>query len=99
MGKNIQPNGKQEPGVFMPVIDRNSCEGKGDCVPACPYNVFVLDVLPKDERAKLNFKGKLKGFAHGWKQAFTPNVAACRACGYCVAACPEHAIKLQRTPK
>jgi 4Fe-4S ferredoxin len=40
--------------------------------------------------------GQLKGFAHGWKQALTPNAAACEACAKCVEACPESAITLVR---
>jgi 4Fe-4S ferredoxin len=87
---------KQAPGAFAPVIDRNRCEGKGDCA-VCPRNVFVLGVLPASERDGLSFIGKMKGFAHGWKQAFMPNVGACEACALCVAACPEDAIRLQRT--
>ena len=31
---------KQEPGVFAPVIDRASCEGKADCVVVCPCDCF-----------------------------------------------------------
>ena len=88
---------KQAPGTFAPVIDRNRCEGKGDCVKVCPNNVFALGVLPKSERGSLSLKGKVKAFAHGWKQAFLPNRAGCEACGLCVAACPEDAIKLLRT--
>jgi ferredoxin len=33
---------------------------------------------------------------HGLKIAYTPNVDACRSCGLCVAACPEHAITLAK---
>lgn len=88
---------KQEPGAFAPVIDRNRCEGKGDCVAVCPKNVFILGVLPASERGSLSFIGKVKGFTHGWKQAFTPNLGSCEACASCVAACPEEAITLTRT--
>jgi ferredoxin len=34
--------------------------------------------------------------APGMKAACTPDANACRACGLCVQACPEHAIKLAR---
>lgn len=87
---------RQAPGAFEPRIDRNRCEGKGDCLAVCPFDVFTLGVLPKDERQGLSLVGRVKGFAHGWKQAFTPNADACRACGHCVSACPEHAITLVR---
>lgn len=32
--------------------------------------------------------------ASGMKVACTPDADACRACGLCVQACPEHAIEL-----
>jgi 4Fe-4S ferredoxin len=93
---SIDANCKQEPGAFMPVIDRNRCEGKAQCVTVCPYNVFVVDVLGKELRTGLTLRGKIKGFAHGWRQALTANADACHACGLCVAACPEQAISLAR---
>ena len=104
-GRFDQPQGKQavdqqdtqcnqEPGVFRPVIDRNRCEGKADCLAVCPYQVFTVGTLPVDQRAGLGFLGRIKGRAHGWQQAFTPNAEACHACGLCVKACPESAIIL-----
>lgn len=80
----------------MPVIDRNRCEGKAACVAVCPTRVFVIGVLPREQRRGLSLRGRLKGFGHGWKQAFTPNAPACEACGKCVEACPEQAIALAR---
>jgi NAD-dependent dihydropyrimidine dehydrogenase PreA subunit len=97
MTATIQPNEcRQDPGVFIPVIDRNKCEGKADCVPACPYDIFKVDTLPSDLRAGLTFIGRLKGTAHGWQQALLVHPEQCRACGLCVKACPEHAITLKR---
>ena len=87
---------KQPPGLIMPVIDRNRCEGKAQCVDVCPYHVFALAVLPKTERTGLTLRGKLKGVVHGWRQAQLVNAAACHACGLCVSACPEKAITLAR---
>ncbi|MBU6259160.1 MAG: ferredoxin family protein [Burkholderiales bacterium] len=93
----IDPNAcKAEPGALRPVIDRNRCEGKAGCVAVCPYGIFAIGTLPADQRAGLNWKGRLKGFAHGWQQALLLDVDACRACALCVAACPEHAIRLER---
>lgn len=88
---------RQPPGAFQPHIDRNRCEGKGDCLAACPYDVFTIGTLAPPDRQGLSLKGRIKGWAHGWQQAFTPNADACRACGHCVSACPEHAITLVRT--
>lgn len=87
---------KQEAGVFMPIVNREKCEGKAECVAVCPYNVFEMGILPSQERAALSFVGRLKGTAHGWNQAFPIHVEACRACAECVASCPEKAITLRR---
>jgi NAD-dependent dihydropyrimidine dehydrogenase PreA subunit len=80
---------KQKPGAFRPVIDRNACEGKADCVRVCPVNVFAIDTLPPEQRSGLSFKGRVKGFAHRWKQAVLINPNNCEACGLCIQACPE----------
>jgi len=87
---------KQAPGMFMPVIDRNRCEGKEDCVKVCPYDVFTIGKVEPEQRKGLSLRGKLKGYAHRWQQAFATNADACHACGLCVAACPEKAITLSR---
>jgi len=87
---------KQEPGVFMPIVNREKCEGKAECVAVCPYNVFEMGIVSPQERATLSFVGRLKGTAHGWKQAFPVHAEACRACAECVGSCPEKAITLKR---
>ena len=87
---------EQPPGLMRPVIDRNRCEGRGDCVAVCPHEVFAIGQLPVDDRSALTWIGSLKGFAHGWRQAFTPNADRCSACAQCVSACPERAITLVR---
>lgn len=89
----------KEQGLLAPVIDRNRCEGKEDCVQVCPYGVFSMGVLPPEQRTQLSFTGKLKGFFHGYKQAFAVRADQCHACGLCVTACPEKAIKLARPSK
>ena len=83
-------------GVVAPVIDRTRCEGKEDCVDVCPYDVFEVRVLTKDERGVLPFFTRVKAFAHGNRQAFAVRGDACHSCGLCVEACPEHAIRLVR---
>lgn len=88
---------KQEAGVYRPVIDRNRCEGKADCVRVCPVSVFEVATLPKDQRSGLSVLGNLKGFVHKWQQALLINPDACEACGLCVTACPENAITLARS--
>ncbi len=87
---------KHEAGVLRPVIDRNRCEGKGDCERVCPEAVFTIGKLPAGLRVGLSLMGKIKGFAHQWQQALLIDVEACRACGLCVTACPGAAITLRR---
>jgi NAD-dependent dihydropyrimidine dehydrogenase PreA subunit len=86
---------KHEAGVFAPVVDRFRCEGKADCVAVCPYDVFEVSRITDEDFRALPVLGKLKSLAHGRKTAYTPNADACRACGKCVKACPEKAIKLR----
>lgn len=86
----------QPAGTVVPVIDRNRCEGKAACAAVCPTRVFVIGVLPQESRGGLSLRGRLKGFAHGWKQALIAAPDACEACGRCVTACPEKAITLTR---
>lgn len=85
-------------GQFVPVVDRARCEGKAVCVDVCPLHVFEVGRIGDADFAALGFLGKLKSLAHGRKTALTPNASACQACGKCVEACPEDAIKLARAP-
>ena len=87
---------KQAPGVYRPVVDRNKCEGKRDCVAACPYDVFEVRTIDDGDFAALSFLSKLKSRVHGKVTAYTPKAPDCRACGLCVSACPEKAIRLER---
>lgn len=87
---------RQEPGAFVPIIDRNKCEGKGPCIDACPFSVFEMGSISKQERASLSLVGKVKAFMHGGKQAFAVAADRCAACGLCVRICPEKAITLVR---
>lgn len=91
-------NCKYPAGIMVPVVDRNRCEGKAQCVKVCPTNVFAVGTLPHSERRNLKLSGRIKGFVHRWQQALLINPSACEGCGKCVAACPEQAITLTRTP-
>jgi len=81
--------------IVVPVIDRNRCEAKEDCVRVCPYDVFEVRPLGLAEKATLNLSGRIKAFFHGNRQAFVVQPDECHACRLCVAACPEQAITLR----
>lgn len=87
---------RQPPGLFKPDIDLGRCEGKGDCLRVCPQDVFALLPIEPVDKAKLSALQKLKLFVHGGKVAYALSADRCRACGSCVTACPEKAIKLGR---
>ena len=85
---------KGEPGRVAPVVDRNRCEAKEDCVRVCPYDVFEIRDLTREDRASLSLLGKLKAWAHGNRQAYVVRGADCHACQLCIDACPEKALRL-----
>jgi NAD-dependent dihydropyrimidine dehydrogenase PreA subunit len=87
---------KAAPGTWGPVVDRQRCEGKSDCVQVCPYDVFEVGPIADEEYRALPFFARIKLKVHGMRTAHTPRLAACQACGLCVVACPERAIKLVR---
>ena len=89
---------KQDAGIFAPVIDRTRCEAKEDCVEACPYNVFEVHKLGDEDKRELPLIARVKAWVHGNRQAFAVRADQCHACGLCVIACPERAIKLMRVP-
>ena len=70
---------KQAPGAFVPVIDRNRCEGKADCVRVCPVGVFAVDFIPAgtpiwalDERFdKVFTEEEVAGFPKNIQDYFT----------------------------
>jgi len=88
----MEPDCKGTP--LRPVIDRARCEGKADCVRVCPYDVFVVRRIDDADYAALGALARFKSLVHGRKTAYTPNEAACQACGLCVRECPEQAIRL-----
>ena len=93
----MNENCAEEAGRLVPVIDRNRCEAKEDCVRVCPYDVFEIRVLTSSDKGGMSWMGRLKARVHGNEQAFTVKPEACHACKLCVAACPENAIRLVPT--
>lgn len=87
-----------KPGKVAPVVDRNRCEAKEDCLRLWPYDVFEIRSLSAADRESLSLLGKLKAWAHGNKQAFVVRPEACHACQLCVEACPEDALTLAANP-
>jgi NAD-dependent dihydropyrimidine dehydrogenase PreA subunit len=75
---------RPDAGDLAPVVDRSRCEGKADC----------LRVATPVERKSLGLLAGLKSLAHGHKKAFVLHADQCHACGLCVEACPETAIRL-----
>ncbi len=82
-------------GTWVPAVDHAKCEGKQDCVTVCPNDVFEVRRMDDDDFAALRPLTRLKVLAHRRRTAYTPHADACRACGLCVVACPEHAITLR----
>ena len=93
------PACRSSPGEFTPTVDRSRCEGKAECVEVCPVGVFELRRIDDADFAQLGVLAKLKSVAHGRKTAYTPKASLCQACGKCVEACPEKAIKLSRVSR
>ena len=85
---------RAEPGRVVPVINRNRCEGKHDCVDVCPFKVFEVRRIDDADYAALTVIGKIKSSLHNRQSSYTPRSADCRSCGLCVVACPEQAIRL-----
>jgi len=89
-------NCRQPAGVVAPVIHAGRCEGKGNCVRVCPYDVFEIRALTREEDRRLPLFARLRIAFHGGRQGFVVRPDACHACGLCVSACPENAIRLER---
>ncbi len=86
----------QPAGRYIPLINRNRCEGKEDCLTACPCDVFEMQTLTEADKAAMPFFSRFKARIHGNRQAFAARASDCQACGLCITACPEQAITLRR---
>ncbi len=86
--------GNRKAGVVVPVIERDRCEGKAECVAVCPFDVFEVRKLDAADRRALSLVGKLKALAHGNRQAYVVKPQDCHACQDCISVCPEGAIDL-----
>jgi 4Fe-4S ferredoxin len=86
---------REASGKVAPFVDRDRCEGKAECARVCPYGVFEIRPLAPQDRATLSLRGKIKAWAHGWKQAHAINPGECHACRLCVEHCPEQALELR----
>lgn len=91
---NKEKNCNNDAGKVAPIINRERCEGKAACFNVCPFDVFEIAKISKEERNKLSLRGKLKAWVHGGKQAFVVKPDQCHGCNLCVNACPEQAITL-----
>ncbi|MCE9597576.1 MAG: 4Fe-4S dicluster domain-containing protein [Spirochaetia bacterium] len=81
-------------GRVQPIVNLSKCAGKRDCFEVCPYGVFEMREMNQEERSNLDWVGKIKTIVHGSERAFVVNSDQCHACGLCVVACPEKAVKL-----
>jgi len=96
MKQLTKDNCKEEAGQLIPVIDFNKCEAKGPCIEVCPYDVFEMKSISNEDFKQLSFIGKLKTKVHGKDKAYVAKSDSCHACGLCITACPEKAIKLKK---
>jgi len=67
--------------VDLPVVDPEKCTACGDCVEACPLDLFAL--MPADHRLIVQCRNLLSG-----ESATAVCSVACNACGRCAADAP-----------
>ena len=95
MGTRVDPEVCEQTSTrLVPAVDPLRCEGKATCAEICPTDVFELRKLGEAERRALPMLVRFKVLVHGGKQAFVVRAEACEACGLCVTACPELAVRL-----
>jgi Na+-translocating ferredoxin:NAD+ oxidoreductase RNF subunit RnfB len=72
----------------LPVVDIDRCTACGDCVNACPRNLFVL--IPLKHKLFVQCSSPLRGDA-----AMALCTVACDACGRCVADAAPGLVRMQ----
>lgn len=72
----------------LPIVDLDGCVACGDCVEACPLDLFVL--LPADHHLLVQCKNLLRG-----DEAEAVCSVACNACGRCVLDAADGLIALE----
>jgi ferredoxin len=75
--------------VGLPVVDIDKCTACGDCVEACPLNLFTI--MPLDHQLVVQCKSLLEGEA-----ATNVCAVACNACGRCVQDAAPGLIEITR---
>ncbi|HSJ14266.1 MAG TPA: RnfABCDGE type electron transport complex subunit B [Longimicrobiales bacterium] len=73
----------------LPVVDIEKCTACGDCVDACPLDLFTL--MPLDHKLVVQCRNLLEGEA-----ATQVCAVACNACGRCVQDAAAGLISMQR---
>ncbi len=79
----MAPNG-------LPVVDFDACTGCGDCVTACPKDLF--EMYPVRRRLIVQCKSLLEG-----DEALAVCKVACTGCGLCVADAPDELMHMEQT--
>jgi Na+-translocating ferredoxin:NAD+ oxidoreductase RNF subunit RnfB len=73
----------------LPVVDIVACTACGDCVKACPKDLF--EIVPLDQKLFVQCKSLIEG-----DDALASCAVACTACGKCVADVAPGLITIQR---
>ena len=60
--KDLDSHCDEVSGKLMPIVNFNSCAAKRDCVEVCPFDVFEMRPITKEDKAQLSLKGKIKTF-------------------------------------
>lgn len=75
--------------VGLPVVDVVACTACGDCVKACPKDLF--EIIPLEQRLVVQCKSLIEG-----DDALASCAVACTTCGKCVADAAPGLITLER---